>query len=142
KLTAERDQKRKTPESPERDVLGFLLTHAPLQAWERDILGVVRREAYYFLPQMQTKIMNEGWATYWHSRLMTERVADGSEIIDYAERTASVLATSKGNIIPYKLGIELYRNIVSRWDRGQFGKEWDECEDYDERRHWDRRVGL
>ncbi|MCA9535720.1 MAG: SpoVR family protein, partial [Myxococcales bacterium] len=71
KLAAERDQKRKTPEAPERDVLGFLLTHAPLQPWERDVLGVVRREAYYFLPQMQTKIMNEGWATYWHSRLMT-----------------------------------------------------------------------
>jgi stage V sporulation protein R len=141
KLTAERDQKRKTPESPERDVLGFLLEHAPLQPWERDVLSVVRREAYYFLPQMQTKIMNEGWATYWHSRLMTERVADGNEIVDYAERTASVLATSKGNINPYKLGIELYRNIVSRWDRGQFGKEWDECDDYDERRHWDRRVG-
>jgi stage V sporulation protein R len=52
-----------------------------------------------------------------------------------------VLATSKGNINPYKLGIELYRNIAARWDRGQYGKEWDECEDYDQRRHWDRRVG-
>ena len=142
KLIAERDQEKKTPESPDRDVLGFLLVHAPLEPWQRDVLTVIRREAYYFLPQMQTKIMNEGWATYWHSRLMTERVADGNEIVDYAERTASVLATSKGNINPYKLGIELYRNIVSRWDRGQFGKEWDECEDYAERRHWDRRVGL
>ena len=142
KARAERDKNVSVPERPERDVLGFLLRHAPLKSWERDILRVVRAEAYYFLPQLQTKIMNEGWATYWHSRLMTERVADGAEIVDYAERTASVLATSKERLNPYKLGVELFRNIASRWDRGQFGREWDECDDYDARRHWDRRLGL
>ena len=41
----------------------FLLDHAPLERWERDVLAVIREEAYYFVPQMQTKIMNEGWAT-------------------------------------------------------------------------------
>ena len=53
---------------PERDVLGFLMQHAPLESWEADVLGIIREEAYYFLPQMQTKIMNEGWASYWHSK--------------------------------------------------------------------------
>ena len=47
---------------PERDVLAFLLDNAPLERWERDILEIIREEAYYFVPQMQTKIMNEGWA--------------------------------------------------------------------------------
>jgi stage V sporulation protein R len=49
------------------------MQHAPLEPWEADVLGIIREEAYYFLPQRQTKIMNEGWATYWHSKLMTTR---------------------------------------------------------------------
>jgi stage V sporulation protein R len=106
------------------------------------VLAVIRREAYYFAPQMQTKIMNEGWATYWHSRILTERVADGSEIIDYADRCAGVLATSPRQLNPYKLGVELYRHIEDRWNKGQFGKEWDECDDLAARHSWDRKLGL
>ena len=142
KLDDEKQKARKTPEKPDRDVLGFLLDHAPLERWERDILAVIRREAYYFAPQWQTKIMNEGWATYWHSRLMTERACDPSEIIDYADRTAGVLATNGQSLNPYKLGVELFRHIQERWNKGQFGKEWDDCDDLEQRRHWDRRSGL
>jgi len=140
KLADEKARERKTPEHPERDVMGFLVEHAPLEAWERDIVNIIREEAYYFLPQMQTKIMNEGWATYWHSRLMTEKVCDSSEIIEYADRCAGVLATSPGQLNPYKLGVELYRHVEMRWNKGMFGKEWDECDDLAARRDWNRRV--
>ncbi|MCC6874196.1 MAG: SpoVR family protein, partial [Sandaracinaceae bacterium] len=109
KLEKEREKARRTPERPERDVLGFLIDHAPLDRWERDVLGVIRREAYYFWPQMQTKIMNEGWASFWHSRMMTEKLCDDSEIIEYAERNAGVLETGSGRLNPYKLGVELFR---------------------------------
>ena len=138
----ERELKKKVPETRDRDVLGFLLDHAPLERWERDVLWAVRAEAYYFWPQMQTKIMNEGWASFWHSRLMTEKICDDAEIIEYAERNAGVMETSKGRLNPYKLGVELYRNIEERWDKGQFGKEWEECDDLEARRHWNRRTGL
>jgi stage V sporulation protein R len=120
----------------------FLLDHAPLERWERDILEIVRDEAYYFQPQMQTKIMNEGWATYWHSKIMTEKVARDSEIIDYADNAAAVLATSKGRLNPYKLGVELFKNIEERWNKGQFGKEWEECDDLEAKKSWDLRLGL
>lgn len=50
------------PARPERDVLAFLMQHAPLRDWQRDVLGMVREEAYYFAPQGMTKVMNEGWA--------------------------------------------------------------------------------
>jgi stage V sporulation protein R len=73
---------------------------------------------------------------------LTERAADGSEIIDYADRCAGVLATSQERLNPYKLGVELYRHIEDRWNRGQFGKEWDECDDLAARNSWDRRLGL
>jgi stage V sporulation protein R len=142
KIEAERDKATKFPEHPERDVLLFLLEHAPLDRWEREVLEVIREEAYYFSPQWQTKIMNEGWATYWHSKLMTEHILDASEIIDYADHAAGVLATSGGRLNPYKLGVELYRHIEERWDRGQFGKEWEECDDLDAKKNWNLRLGL
>ncbi len=142
KIEARRERAKKFPERQQRDVLRFLLDHAPLERWERDILEVVREEALYFVPQMQTKIMNEGWATYWHSKLMTEKILDASEIIDYADNAAGVLATAKGQLNPYKLGVELYRSIEERWDKGQFGKEWEECDDLSAKKNWNLRLGL
>ncbi len=135
-------QRRRFPEEPQRDVLQFLIHNAPIDSWQRDILEIVRNEAYYFAPQAMTKIMNEGWATYWHSTIMTQRAATAAEIIDYADATAGVLATAPGRLNPYKLGIELFRYIESRWNKGQFGKEWDECDSLDAKRDWDRRLGL
>jgi stage V sporulation protein R len=142
KMQEERDKEKRFPEHPERDVLLFLIEHAPLERWERDILEIVREEAYYFSPQGMTKIMNEGWATYWHSKIMTERALRASEIIDYADHASGVTASAPGQLNPYKLGVELYRHIEERWDKGQFGKEWDDCQDMAARKSWDRRLGL
>lgn len=138
----ERARRKKFPEHPSRDILKFLIQHAPLEGWQRDCLEVVRNEAYYFAPQGMTKIMNEGWATYWHSKLMTERIADASEIVDYADSCAGILATAPGQLNPYKLGVELYRHIEDRWNKGQFGLEWERCERLDERMAWDKKTGL
>jgi stage V sporulation protein R len=86
--------------------------------------------------------MNVGWASYWHSRMLTEKVLNASEIIDYADRCAGVLATSRERLNPYKLGVELYRHIEDRWNKGRFGKEYDECDDMRARQSWDRKLGL
>ncbi len=134
--------KKRFPEHPQRDVLAFMLEHAPIEHWQRDVLEIVRDEAYYFAPQAMTKIMNEGWASYWHSKIMTTKALTAPEIIDYADANAGVLATSPGKLNPYKLGVELLRNIEDRWNRGQFGKEWDDCESMEQKRNWDRRTGL
>ena len=143
KMEAERElEKGKFPAQREQDVLLFLLENAPLERWERAILSIIRDEGYYFVPQMQTKIMNEGWASYWHSKMMTGDVCDWSEIVDYAENNAGVMATSGGRLNPYKLGVELYRNIEERWDKGQFGQEWEDCDDLDVKKNWDLRLGL
>jgi stage V sporulation protein R len=137
----EREQKR-FPPRPERDVLAFIMEHAPLENWERDVLGIVRDEAYYFLPQRQTKVMNEGWASYWHSQIMTSRVLSDAEIVDYADHHSGTMATQPGRLNPYKLGLELFRDIERRWNRGQFGPEWEACESMAERVRWDRELGL
>jgi len=142
KLEGERAKSKKFPEKPERDVLLFLLENAPLEQWEADVLSVIREEAYYFAPQGQTKIMNEGWASYWHSKIMTEKALRDSEIIDYADHHSGTMATRPGSLNPYKLGIELWRHIEERWNKGQFGKEWDECDDFRARRAWDKKLGA
>ncbi len=133
---------RQVPEHPERDVLLFLLEHAPLNPWQRDVLDIVRQEAYYFTPQGQTKIMNEGWASYWHSTIMTTKILDHSEVVDYADHHSGTMATQPGRLNPYKLGIELFRDIEERWNKGQFGPEYEECDDHEARQRWDKGLGL
>jgi stage V sporulation protein R len=124
-----------------KDILGYLIQYAPIEEWQADIIGILREEAYYFLPQRITKIMNEGWASYWHSDIMTKKALDSSEIIDFADKHAGVMAMSKQNINPYKVGIELMRDIEYRWDRGMFGKEYNECSDMKEKHRWNTKLG-
>ncbi len=141
KLETEKHAQKKFPERPQRDVLAFLLEHAPLEDWEHDILNVVREEAYYFAPQGQTKIMNEGWASYWHSTIMTTRALRDHEIVDYADHHSGTMAMQQGKLNPYKVGIELFRDIEDRWNKGRYGKDWDECDDLRARRNWDKQLG-
>jgi stage V sporulation protein R len=138
----ERERLRSFPETPQRDVLLFLLEHAPLKDWQHDVLSIVRDEAYYFAPQGQTKIMNEGWASYWHSKIMTRHGVTDADIIDYADHHSGTMATSRNRLNPYKLGIELLKDIEERWNKGQFGAEWEQCTDIREKLRWDKQLGL
>jgi len=141
-LDAAAQQHKQVPEEPERDVLLFLLEHAPLENWQHDVLDIVREEAYYFAPQGQTKIMNEGWASFIHSHLMTEHILEPTEVIDYAQHHSGTVANHPGHVNPYKLGLELLRHIEDRWNRGAFGPEYEACDTYEARRQWDKRLGL
>lgn len=123
-----------------RDIMRYLLEYAPVKEWEADIIGILREEAYYFLPQRMTKIMNEGWASYWHSKIMTTKALRPSEIIDFADHHAGVMAMSRQRLNPYKIGIELFRDIEYRWDTGRFGKEWQECDDLYVKENWHRET--
>ena len=123
------ESRGKHPAEPARDVLLFLLRNAPLEAWQADVLSIIRNESYYFAPQAQTKVMNEGWATYWHSKLMTNHFLDSSEIIHYADQHSGVVHMAPGGFNPYKIGVELFKDIERRWDKGQHGSDWDRMDD-------------
>ena len=73
---------------------------------------------------------------------MTEKALTAAEIIDYADHHSGVTASSPGQLNPYKLGVELFRHIEDRWNRGRFGKEWEDETEMAARKHWDRRLGL
>ena len=147
KSTEKEEKKKNFDDSPEkpltrptRDVLGYLMEHAPVEEWQADIIACLRDEAYYFLPQRLTKIMNEGWASYWHSTIMTQRALDASEIIEFADKHAGVMAMSRQNFNPYKVGIELMRDIEYRWNTGRFGKDYNDCTNMKDKLAWDTKV--
>jgi stage V sporulation protein R len=115
-----------TPD-PETDVLAFLHRFGQqydadreqavtFDAWQRDVLSMLRTESYYFAPQRLTKTMNEGWASYWESIMMTDETLAGSdEIITYADHMAQVLNSPGYN--PYKLGKAMWEYIENDANR-------------------------
>lgn len=109
---------KKFPEKPEKDLLLFMMNHArDLEEWQRDIISIIRNEMLYFWPQMQTKIMNEGWASYWHMRIIRELELDEEEALEFAKMHAGVIQTSKYRINPYHLGLKIFEDIEKRWDK-------------------------
>jgi stage V sporulation protein R len=80
--------------------------------------------------------------SYWHSTIMTQRALNASEVIDFADHHSGTLAMTPGRINPYKIGIELFREIEDRWNKGKFGKDYDDCDDREVKKRWDRKLGL
>jgi stage V sporulation protein R len=142
RLEEEKARQRKFPEHSQKDILLFLMNYAPLDRWQHTILEIIRDEAYYFAPQGMTKIANEGWASFWHSEIMTKRTLKSSEVVDFADLHSGVVAVQTGRLNPYKLGLELLRDVEDRWNKGRFGKEYDECDDLAAKLQWDKQLGL
>ncbi|BDH63124.1 stage V sporulation protein R [Lysinibacillus sp. PLM2] len=110
-------RKKKFPPKPEKDLLLFIEEYSrELEEWQRDILTMMREEMLYFWPQLETKIMNEGWASYWHQRIMRELDLTTEETIEYAKLNAGVVQPSKTTINPYYLGLKIFEDIEKRYD--------------------------
>ncbi|MFZ5816889.1 MAG: SpoVR family protein, partial [Bacillota bacterium] len=110
--------KRKLPPEPEKDLLRFLLEHADhLEDWQRDIIAIVREESLYFVPQMQTKIMNEGWASFWHMRIMRELDLTDDEFLEFGKLHAGVCTPGHSRINPYFVGLKIFEDIEKRFGR-------------------------
>lgn len=119
---AERPQRLPVPPQPERDLLWFIAHYAPeLEDWERDIFLAVREEAYYFHPVFACQIMNEGWASYWHARLLRE-----ADFLPHSLYVSAIKAHSDVvrpfasgrqlalSLNPYHLGFKIWEHIVER----------------------------
>jgi stage V sporulation protein R len=124
---AEAEEAAARLDEPRKDVLAFLREHGKqydsdtgkaveMEEWQRDVLDMLRAEAYYFAPQKMTKVMNEGWAAYWESMMMgEERFAGTDEFLSYADHQARVLGSPGLN--PYKLGKELWEYVENTVNR-------------------------
>ena len=103
------------PISPERNILAFLAECSPnLEDWERELLHFAREDAEYFMPQIRTKIMNEGWASFWHYRLMHDLQLPSSMHLPFLKMHNEVTKPHLGSINPYHLGFYLFRKIEER----------------------------
>lgn len=110
--------RKKVPPQPEKDLLLFLLEHAEnLEEWQRDIIAIVREESLYFVPQMQTKIMNEGWASFWHMRIMRELNLTDDEFVEFGKLHSGVCTPGHSRINPYYVGLKVFEDIEKRFGR-------------------------
>lgn len=108
----------KVPIEPDADLLLFIRDNNPfLETWERDLMTIVWEEAQYFLPMMETKIMNEGWASYWHDKLIKEIDPPSSMMIEYALHNAHVVSRVQGMLNPYYIGKTIWTDIEKRLGR-------------------------
>jgi stage V sporulation protein R len=123
------DEKPRGQQLPEKDLIYYIMRHSPhLQPWQRDVMSMMHEEMEYFIPQMQTKTLNEGWASYWHSRIMRELDLTDNEHLEFADLHSGVVSPHKGQLNPYYLGYKIFEDIERRWDnptmeeRERFGR--------------------
>lgn len=109
--------RRAFPPRPEKDILLFIEEFSTvLEPWQRDVMTIIRDEMLYFWPQLETKIMNEGWASYWHQRILREMDLTEEETIEFAKLNAGVVQPSRTHINPYYLGLKIFEDIERRWN--------------------------
>ncbi len=118
----------RVPLEPEEDLLLFIRDYNPyLETWEQDLLTMVLERADYFLPQIETKIMNEGWASYWHYRILNALDLTPALHLEFLKRHNQVIRPLRGGMNPYHLGYKIFEDIHERWEN----PSEDERQEYD-----------
>ena len=107
----------KVPLEPCDDVIQFIIDHGVLKEWEKDILKIVRRETEYFIPQIETKTMNEGWASFWHYTTLKELHLPQGLHFEFLKRHNDVVAPMIGGLNPYYIGFKIFQDIEKRYGR-------------------------
>lgn len=98
------------------DLLLYLIENSPgLEEWEKDIVSIVRAESLYFYPQIETKIINEGWATFWHAKIMRKLDLSDAETLDFAMMHSQVVQPSRITLNPYFLGFKIWEDLEKRF---------------------------
>lgn len=105
------------PLEPYDDVVGFILEYGSLEEWEKDIVKIVKRETQYFLPQIETKIMNEGWASYWHYTILKDLDLEEGLYFEFLKRHNDVVAPIIGGLNPYYIGFKIFEDLDKRYGR-------------------------
>lgn len=107
----------KIPIQPEEDLLYFIIKYGDMEEWEKSLLEFVRKETSYFLPQIETKIMNEGWASFWHYNILKQLDLPGGLYLEFIKRHNDVIAPGYGSINPYFIGFKIFEDILKRYGK-------------------------
>ncbi|NLK95687.1 MAG: SpoVR family protein [Clostridiales bacterium] len=109
----------KIPLEPYDDVIEFIINYSGLEEWEKNILRIVKRETEYFMPQIETKIMNEGWASYWHYTILKELNLDNGLYIEFIKRHNDVVAPVIGGLNPYYIGFQIFMDLEKKYGKNK-----------------------
>jgi len=128
------------------DLLQFIMKNSSFlnrdeNRWMKAVIEIVRKTSIYFQPQIRTKIMNEGWASYWHEKLfMGDERIKGHEV-DFARVHAGVTSLSRVGLNPYALGMRLFQQIEEQAELGKQTFAFQKIRNADEREHFDAATG-
>jgi stage V sporulation protein R len=111
-----KDAHEPIPVRLKEDLLGFLAERGKLNEWEQDLVNIVRDETTYFIPQLETKIMNEGWASYWHYQILQQLDLAPSLHIEFLQRHNLVIRPHEASINPYFIGFKLFEYLDKQAD--------------------------
>ena len=106
---------RKIPLQPEEDLLHFISKYGRLLEWERDIINIVWEESLYFIPQMETKIMNEGWASFWHYTILNRLGLPQNLHMEFLKRHNQVIRPYEGQLNPYYIGFKIFEELREKY---------------------------
>jgi len=95
----------------DRDLLGFFLDYGDFEDWQLDLINIVRDESHYFIPQIKTKILNEGWASFWHYKLLHELDLPQKYHLPFLKMHNAVVRPHIGGVNPYHLGFYIFQKI-------------------------------
>lgn len=113
----------KIPLNPDEDILLFIRDRNPFLAdWERDLLTIAHEDARYFVPQIETKIMNEGWASFWHKKILEALNLPQGLMVEFFVRHNQVLSPIPGGLNPYHVGFKIWEDIERRYNEARDGK--------------------
>ncbi len=110
--------------------------------WMKQIMEVVRKTSLFFQPQIRTKIMNEGWASYWHETLFLKDDRIKGHEVDFARVNAGVTAMPRVGLNPYALGMRLFYFIEELADKGRYSSDFRKLSDVRERDAFDKHTGT
>ncbi len=140
--------KKSLSEKPQQklDLIQFLLEHSDFMnkeknAWMKPIIEVVRKTSMFFQPQIRTKIMNEGWASYWHEKLFLQDDRIEGHEVDFARTHAGVTSMPRVGLNPYALGMRMFYYIEELADKGKYSIEFKRLRNARSRKQFDAQTG-
>jgi len=130
----------------ESDLLNFLMSKSDFlnkeeNKWMKSVMQVVRNTSLFFQPQIRTKIMNEGWASYWHETLFMQDDRIKGHEVDFARVNAGVTSMPRVGLNPYALGMRMFYNIENMANLGKYSFEFRKILNSIERDHFDTGAG-
>jgi len=133
-------------EAEAMDIMDFICRHSPFlkkeqNRWMQSVMTIVRNTSLYFAPQMRTKIMNEGWASYWHDELFRSDERISGHEVDYARINAGVTAITRVGLNPYAIGMRLVQHVESLANKGKINYDFQKISDADTRGNYNKETG-